>query len=120
VDLTDTVMAESAENDHTEGEEKHGTGDRPTTLFSLRAVVGGGNAPPQLALARRLTERGHRVRVLAPRALQAAIDAARCVFVPFHAVPEHDSSSVRDDLAKDWEARTPKMSRRRSRRNART
>lgn len=79
----------------------------PPRTFLFVLWSGGGNAPPQLALARRLTERGHRVRVLAPRALQTAIDAARCVFVPFHAVPEHDSSSVRDDLAKDWEARTP-------------
>jgi len=79
----------------------------PPRSFLFVLWSGGGNAPPQLALARRLTERGHRVRVLAPRALQAAIDAAHCVFVPFHAVPEHDSSSVRDDLAKEWEARTP-------------
>jgi len=79
----------------------------PPRSFLFVLWSGGGNAPPQLALARRLTERGHRVRVLAPRALQAAIDAAHCVFVPFHAVPEHDSSSVRDDLAKDWEVRTP-------------
>lgn len=79
----------------------------PPRNFLFVLWSGGGNAPPQLALARRLTERGHRVRVLAPRALQAAIEAAHCVFVPVHAVPEHDSSSVRDDLAKDWEARTP-------------
>ena len=66
---------------------------------------GGGNVPPQLALARRLAERGHRVRVLAPHVLRPRIEAAGCVYVPLHEVPEHDSSSPADDLLKDWEAR---------------
>src|SRR5689334_21497696 len=67
---------------------------------------GGGNVPPQLALARRLTERGHHVRILAPRILQSRIEAAGCQFVPLHETPEHDSSSRTEDLLRDWEART--------------
>lgn len=67
---------------------------------------GGGNVPPQLALARRLTERGHRVRVLAPRVLRSRIEAAGGMFVPLRRVPEHDGSSPASDLAKDFEART--------------
>lgn len=67
---------------------------------------GGGNVPPQLALARRLVERGRRVRILAPRALRARIEAAGCVFIPLHAVPEHASGSSANDLMRDWEART--------------
>lgn len=47
------------------------------------------------------------MRVLAPRILQSPIDAAGCVFLPLHEVPEHDSSSPLDDPVKDWEARTP-------------
>lgn len=66
---------------------------------------GGGNIPPQLALARRLSERGHRVRVLAPRVLRSRIEAAGCTFVPLHETPEHDSSSQADDLLRDWEER---------------
>jgi MGT family glycosyltransferase len=75
--------------------------------FLLVLWEGGGNVPPQLALARRLVERGHRVRVLAPRVLRSRIEAAGCVYVPLHEVPEHDSSSPAGDLLKDWEARIP-------------
>jgi MGT family glycosyltransferase len=68
---------------------------------------GGGNVPPQLALARHLTERGHHVRILAPRILRSRIEAAGCQFVPLRETPEHDSSSRTEDLLRDWEARTP-------------
>lgn len=68
---------------------------------------GGGNIPPQLALARRLTMRGHRVSILAPRVLQSRVEAAGCAFVPLHATPDHDSASHTDDVLRDWEARTP-------------
>lgn len=68
---------------------------------------GGGNIPPQLALARRLTTRGHRVSILAPRVLQSRVEAAGCAFVPLHATPDHDSVSHTDDVLRDWEARTP-------------
>ena len=84
---------------------EHTTSRHPGT-FLLVLWAGGGNVPPQLALARRLTERGHRVRVLAPRVLRPPIEAAGCVFVPFRETPEHDSSSPTDDLLKDWGART--------------
>lgn len=67
---------------------------------------GGGNVPPQLAVARRLTGRGHRVRILAPRVLRDRIEAAGCQFAPLRDVPEHDSSSSTKDLLRDWEART--------------
>lgn len=67
---------------------------------------GGGNIPPQLALARRLATRGHRVSILAPGVLRARIEAAGCAFVPLHETAEHDSSSVTDDILRDWEART--------------
>ena len=73
--------------------------------FLLVLWEGGGNVPPQLALARRLVERGHRVRVLAPRVLRSRIEAAGCVYIPLHEVPEHDSSSPAGDLLKDWEVR---------------
>lgn len=75
--------------------------------FLLVLWEGGGNIPPQLALARRLAERCHRVRVLAPRVLRSRIEAAGCVYVSLSAVPEHDSSSPADDLLKDWEAKAP-------------
>ena len=43
-------------------------------LFVLWA--GGGNVPPQLALARRLVARGHRVQMLAPAVLRDVVEAA--------------------------------------------
>lgn len=67
---------------------------------------GGGNIPPQLALARHLAERGHRVRILAPRVLRERIEAAGCIYVPLTYVPEHSSISPTDDLLRDWEARS--------------
>ena len=84
---------------------EHTTSRHPGT-FLLVLWAGGGNVPPQLALARHLTERGHRVRVLAPHVLRPSIEAAGCVFVPFRETPEHDGSSPTADLLKDWGART--------------
>ncbi len=68
---------------------------------------GGGNVQPQLALMRKLVQRGHRVRVLAPQVLQERITAAGCQYVPYNHAPEHDSTSPDRDLLQDWKARTP-------------
>ncbi len=68
---------------------------------------GGGNVPPQLAVARRLVSRGHQVRVLAPRVLEERIAAAGCQFVAYQRAPEHESASPDRDLIKDWAARSP-------------
>jgi MGT family glycosyltransferase len=68
---------------------------------------GGGNVPPQLAIARRLVDRGHKVRILAPRVLEQRIKAAGCVFVPYTRAPEHNSASPEHDILQDWEPRTP-------------
>ncbi len=68
---------------------------------------GGGNVPPQLAVARRLAARGHEVRILAPRVLEERIAAASCQFVPYLRAPEHDSAAPERDLHQDFAARTP-------------
>ena len=47
---------------------------------------GGGNVPPTLAIARRLIDRGHLVHVLGTPALQNAVKAAGCAFVPYRRV----------------------------------
>ena len=73
---------------------------------------GGGNVPPQLAVARRLVSRGHQVLVLAPRVLEERIAAAGCQFVAYQRAPEHESASPDRDLIKDWAARTPLVRRR--------
>mgnify|MGYP000890130134 FL=1 len=52
---------------------------------------GGGNVPPQLAVARCLATRGHDVRVLAPGVLKQRTENAGATFVPYTRAPEHDS-----------------------------
>lgn len=68
---------------------------------------GGGNVPPQLALVRQLIARGHAVRVLAPRVLEARIAATGGQFVPYQQAPEHESAVPTCDLLQDWKAATP-------------
>ncbi len=65
-----------------------------------------GNAPPQLAVTRKLLERGHEVRVLAHRAAQSRIEATGAEFVPIErAVPDFDITRRETDTLRDWEAR---------------
>ena len=76
-----------------------------TFLFALWA--GGGNAPPQIALARRLAKAGHRVRVLAPAVLRERIQSAGLDFEPYHSTPEHDEADPLRGLSRDFEHRSP-------------
>jgi MGT family glycosyltransferase len=73
-------------------------------LFVLWA--GGGNVPPQLALARRLATRGHRVRMLAPTVLRESIEAAGITFEAYRQIPEHDESVRERSIVRDFEARS--------------
>lgn len=73
-------------------------------LFVLWA--GGGNVPPQLAVARRLVARGHRVRMLAPAVLRESIEGAGIAFEPYREIPEHDESVPERSLIRDFEARS--------------
>jgi MGT family glycosyltransferase len=73
-------------------------------LFVLWA--GGGNVPPQITLARRLVDQGHRVRMLAPGVLRESVDAAGIEFEPYRAIPEHDESVPEHSLVRDFEARS--------------
>jgi len=66
-----------------------------------------GNAPPQLALTRRLVERGHEVRVLAHRAAGERVRATGAELVEFvGALPDMDMTRPESDPLRDWEART--------------
>ncbi|MGP0100508.1 MAG: nucleotide disphospho-sugar-binding domain-containing protein [Solirubrobacteraceae bacterium] len=66
-----------------------------------------GNAPPQLAVTRRLVERGHEVRVLAHRAARERIEGTGAEFVEFQrAHPDFDITRRESDSLRDWEART--------------
>jgi MGT family glycosyltransferase len=68
---------------------------------------GGGNLPPELALARRVMERGHDVRFLGHRSQQAAIEKAGCAFSPYERAPDCDASRADGALIRDWEAGSP-------------
>ncbi len=71
---------------------------------------GGGNLPPVLALAERLVERGHEVRLLGNRSQEQAARAAGCEFVAFDRAPDCDSRRPETDLLKDWEVKPgPKL-----------
>jgi MGT family glycosyltransferase len=68
---------------------------------------GGGNLPPELALARRLVERGHEVRFLGHRSQEKVVRKAGCGFSAFEQVPDADSSCPESSMFKDWEAGSP-------------
>lgn len=78
-----------------------------TTRFLFVLWAGGGNVPPQLALARRVAEAGHRVRVLAPAVLREKIEAAGFEFEPYRTIPEHDETDPLRSLSRDFEHRSP-------------
>src|SRR4051794_19752376 len=69
---------------------------------------GGGGVPPQLAVTRRLVERGHEVRVLAHDTLRGSLEAAGAAFTPFRdTLPGHDMRRAETDLVRDWEPSDP-------------
>ena len=78
-----------------------------TSTFLFVLWAGGGNAPPQIALARQLTERGHRVRMLAPAVLRERVQAAGLDFEPYGNTPEHDEADPQRGLLRDFEHRSP-------------
>ena len=57
------------------------TSARKRVLMTL--LDGGGNVPPQLAVLRRLVERGHEVKVLAHRTLLGRVEERGAALVPF-------------------------------------
>jgi MGT family glycosyltransferase len=75
--------------------------------FLLTMWDGGGNAPPELGVARRVVERGHQVHVLGDPTLAGAAEAAGCTFSSWSRAPHRATLDVADDLVKDWEANDP-------------
>lgn len=67
-----------------------------------------GNAPPQLAVTRRLVEAGHEVVVLGHEASRPRIEATEAAVIPFRTVhPTMDSSRPETDPLLDWQVRSP-------------
>ncbi|HTV26073.1 MAG TPA: glycosyltransferase [Polyangiaceae bacterium] len=68
---------------------------------------GGGNVPPELALARRLVARGHSVRVLGDPTLEDEARAAGCEFSPWTTAPHKRGRDRSHDVFKDYEIQSP-------------
>ena len=68
----------------------------------------GGNAPPQLAVLRRLVERGHDVRALSHDKARKPVEDRGAQFVAFaDTLPGLDLSRPESDPVRDWEPRSP-------------
>lgn len=74
-------------------------------LFSL--WEGGGDTPPTMSIMRALTQAGHEVTALADPVLAPDVEAAGARWRPWTTAPHKQSYSPDEDLARDWEARTP-------------
>src|SRR4051794_30545830 len=68
---------------------------------------GGGETPPILSIIRALVAQGHDVTALGDDVLGADIEAAGAQWRPWSTAPNKASYSPDEDLARDWEARTP-------------
>jgi MGT family glycosyltransferase len=68
---------------------------------------GGGNVPPELAVARRLVARGHSVRVLGDPTLEPEARTAGCAFSPWTTAPHRNTRDRSGDLFKDYEFTNP-------------
>jgi MGT family glycosyltransferase len=74
-------------------------------LFAL--TDGGGTVPPEVGVARRLVDRGHRVRVLAETSMENEIRAIGAEFVPWEPAGPASGSAPAAAAYRDWETRNP-------------
>lgn len=83
------------------------TTDAPTKSFLLATFEGGGSVPPFVGLARRLVERGHRVRLMSDACNRPETMAAGARFVPWTTAPSKIGRAREFDHFHDWAAPTP-------------
>jgi MGT family glycosyltransferase len=74
-------------------------------LFTL--WEGGGETPPILSIVRATVAAGHDVTVLADDVLGPDVEATGAEWIPWATAPNKGSYSPDEDLARDWEAKTP-------------
>ncbi len=79
--------------------------ERKTFLFTT--WEGGGSVMPILTAARKLADRGHRVRVMSDRCNRFEAEAAGAAFVPWTRAPSRPDRSRESEIFRDWEAPTP-------------
>jgi MGT family glycosyltransferase len=73
--------------------------------FLLITWQGGGNLPPELGLARRLIQAGHRVRVLSEPSVEADAKAVGCQFTSWPTAPAMNPIDRELAAFKDWNLR---------------
>ncbi|MBV1690183.1 glycosyltransferase [Novosphingobium sp. G106] len=78
-----------------------------TMNFLLATWEGGGSVTPVLTVAKKLADRGHRVRVMSDRVNRPETEAAGAVFVPWTRAPSRADRSRESDIMRDWEAANP-------------
>lgn len=77
----------------------------PPRSYLFVTWEGGGNVPPVLGTARRLTDRGHLVTVLTEPCLREAVEHIGARFIPF---TRHFTRTDRaEDIVRDSEAASP-------------
>jgi MGT family glycosyltransferase len=75
--------------------------------FVMAVWDGGGNAPPQIAIGRRLVERGHRVHVLGDPSLADAAGKSGCSFSPWQRGTAQTPLDASDTKTIDWATEEP-------------
>ncbi|MBE7496031.1 MAG: glycosyltransferase family 1 protein [Verrucomicrobiaceae bacterium] len=79
----------------------------PSKTFLFTTWEGGGNIPPVITLARRLRERGHRVRLMSDEASREDAEAAGIAFHPWRNAPNRPDKTPESCPLRDWESASP-------------
>lgn len=77
------------------------------TNFLIATWEGGGSVMPMLTVAKKLADRGHRVRVMSDRCNRPEAEACGATFIPWTKAPSRPDRSRESDTLRDWEAPTP-------------
>ena len=82
------------------------TSERPLN-FVVATWEGGGSVGPAMTVARKLRERGHRVRVMSDCCNRYEAEAIGADFVAWTRAPSRSDRSKDSDVFRDWEVDTP-------------
>jgi len=77
--------------------------------FLLATFEAGGMVAPMLTLARRLRERGHRVRLMSDRCNREECESAGVAFRPWQRAPSKPGRDRAHDVFRDWAAPDPAL-----------
>lgn len=79
----------------------------PSKNILFTTWEGGGNLPPALTVARKLQERGHRVRLMCDEASRVDATASGIDFHPWQTAPSRPDKTPESCPLRDWEAASP-------------